>query len=490
MLRKFYVKFKPNHFHVNLMEDTCGTWNNKLYGCKEYKPTLTVYNPAGHQSTHNFTLRVRDKRLKNKIVVPEILNQGLDLSLQVAAYDFNKEIPPKITIRQKPKFGIFTIDPVDNPENHSSVLNIEWRDIPVGMDGKSHTLQFDSCVRAADREWTNCDYGSVTIYFEVRDRLPPKITRTEWANGEIAFLEWGKTHYREIKVVDMEDSRLKPQITITPKEMRKYVSYRNGELVMKFNKSGIFEFEMNAKSQYNVSSAESFIVEVFQKNRSKNLFFTDSTRDPEVKFYRSIFPNIDIMNPAIQDINIRNISGRENLIIGTSTLYDLSVHPRMVAAIDKIKNVIVASPLLENLPENLMTEINQDYGVSILGRYSDISHMPPLKDVIFVHRGDFKAPKKDVQLKMNASTESDDPLLLQAGVDTTFCRPVLEVASKDKKRRADIGVICNRKNGGRLALMGTEFADLKVSNRDDKIPYQWLMNMLENELIYLPQENN
>jgi hypothetical protein len=379
---------------------------------------------------------------------------------------------------------------VRNPENHSSVLNIEWNDIPVEMNGKSHTLEFKSCVMDANRDFKNCDSGSATIHFVVRDRLAPKITRTDWPNGEIVFLNWGNTQRKRISIVDMNDSRLKPQVTITPKEMRKYVSYRNGELVMKFNKSGIFEFEMNAKSQYNVSSAESFIVEVFQKNRSKNLFFTDSTRDPEVKFYRSIFPNIDIMNPAIQDINIRNISGRENLIIGTSTLYDLSVHPRMVAAIDKIKNVIVASPLLENLPENLMTEINQDYGVSILGRYSDISHMPPLKDVIFVHRGDFKAPKKDVQLKMNASTESDDPLLLQAGVDTTFCRPVLEVASKDKKRRADIGVICNRKNGGRLALMGTEFADLKVSNRDDKIPYQWLMNMLENELIYLPQENN
>ena len=44
-----------------------------------------------------------------------------------------------------------------------------------------------------------------------------------------------------------------------------------------------------------------------------------------------------------------------------------------------------------------------------------------------------------------------------------------------------IGVVCNRENGGRISLLGTEWADLLVSAGDEQIPVLWFNTMINGK---------
>ena len=153
----------------------------------------------------------------------------------------------------------------------------------------------------------------------------------------------------------------------------------------------------------------------------------------------------------------RNISGRETLIIGTSILKDNTIHAKMLEGIRQIKNIIIASPLVEDLPELLLKEIREYFGVSIRGRYTSLV-LPALEKMEFVTRWDFTTPSQKIRLRGKASNESFNPVLFSTGVDTRNCVPVMEIADAPRNFREEIGIICDRKNGGRLTLLGTEWA--------------------------------
>lgn len=470
----YKLEFTPDFHHVNRRTDGAS---------KTYKGKIIVANPANHTMERTLDIVVNDERLETKLVTPGELTQGLDVSFQVVAYDLNKEVSPSLTLTtDRPDFGYFSTEEVKNEANHSTILNVKWNDIPPVHNGKEYTLKFKSCVLGRWGSMDNCKDGSTKIKIVVRDRKPPAITRINWPAGEMLYLGHGKNETRQIDVRDSEDSNLSPKVEIFPAEVRKYVSWKNNRLEMNFSEAGVFQFNLIATSDYNVSSAESFLVEVFPKDRNKILFFADSTRDPEVIFYKNTFKNVDIMNPAIQDISLRNLSDRETLVIGTSTLMDDSVQPKVQQAIEKIKNIVVASPLIEQLPEKFLEDLRTNYELITIGRYSQLPNLPALEKMRFVTTKKFQTPGQPVMLKLSASAESKDPMLFNGGLDDPdkICKSVIGL-SLDGTNPYVIGVVCDRKGGGRISLLGTEWADLKVSTGDEQIPVEWFNTMVKGK---------
>lgn len=470
----FKLEFTPDHYHVN----------RKLDGIsKIYKGKIIVANPANHTMSKDLNITIYDKRLESKIVAPEKLIQGLDVSFQVVGYDLNKEITPIVTmVSSKPSFGKFTFQEIKNIENNSTVLNVAWNDIPPTHNGEDFTFTFRSCVINSNASSTNCSESKTTISILLRDRRPPAIDRKFWPIGEIAYLNHAETLSRALSIVDSEDGGLKPKVEIFPEDIRKYVSWRDNSLRLNFTESGIFQFNVVATSDYNVSTSESFLVEVFPKDRNKILFFADSTRDPEVIFYKKTFKNVDIMNPAIQEVNLRNLSGRETIVIGTSSLMDEEVQPTIMKAIDQIKNVVVASPLIDQLPEKFLEKLRIDYGLVTIGRYSELPNLPPLEKMQFAKTSQFDNSRHPVTLKQSASIESRDPMLFNGGLyePQKICKGVLGLSLKGINPYV-IGVVCNRENGGRISLLGTEWADLAVNSEDEQIPVLWFNTMINGK---------
>ena len=300
--------------------------------------------------------------------------------------------------------------------------------------------------------------------------------------GKFTYLNFNERLSRDLSVTDQEDPGLKPRVEIFPQEMRKFVQWSKGKLILQFNEAGIFQFNLMATSDYKVSSSESFLVEVFPEGRKEILLFADSTRDPEVVFYKKTFENMDIMNPSIQEVNQRNISGRDTLVITTSTLMDPSTDAEILKAIDSIKNIIIASPLISHLPQAFLTRLVEKYDFRPIGRYSDLPNMPPLTEMKMVGTSQFVVPEQLIHLKGTASLASANPAIFDTGLDDKgkICKGVLGLTITDYSPYV-LGVVCPRPNGGRFSILGTEWADLNFTEEDTKIPAEWFNTMLKDQ---------
>jgi len=467
---KFELSFSPDYFHVN----------RKVGRNKRYQGKIIVANPANHLEEKDFPITVNDVRRETKIVAPEELIQGLDVSIQVSSYDLNREVAPEIELlSRRPNFGTFETKLIKDEKSFNSALNISWKDIPPAYNGTKQTLRFRSCVLDSSGNMNNCEEDETKIKIVVRDRTPPSISRTDWPTNELIYLGFDEKLEKRLTVKDREDPKLQPKVEIFPESLRKYVSWRNNRLNMQFKEAGVFQFNVIATSDYNMSSAESFIVEVFPENRNGVLLFADSTRDPEVVFYRSTFGTMDIMNPAIQDVSLRNISDRKTLVITTSTLLDKSYSDKIQEAIDKIDNIVIATPLIDNLPEKFLKTLVEEYDLFPIGRLSQQPNIPGLDKMKFVTTSQFAKPKGDIGLKGTTSEESKDPMLFNGGLFDTNknCKGIVGISATGNNP-LPIGLACKRKNGGRITVMGTEWADLLVGEDDKEIPVKWFNTML------------
>lgn len=470
---KFKFSYKPDFFHVNRARGDSS---------KKYEGKIIVSNPANHIEEKEYKFTVNDVRRDSKLVAPQELTQGLDVSFQVASYDLNREISPELTLlTDRPGFGNFRTEIVKNPDSFSSVLNVYWNDIPPIYNGTTQKLKFKACVLGSwGSRKDKCKEASTEIKIVLRDRTSPSISRTDWERGELVYLGFNESMSRTINVVDNEDRSLKPKVEVFPIEMRQFVTWRNNKLNLKFNKSGVFQFNLRATSDYNMSSAESFIVEVFPKNRKRILLFADSTRDPEAVFYKKAFAEtMDIMNPAIQVVNARNISDRDTLVLTTSTLIDETVKAEVLSSIEGIRNIVVASPLIRNLPQAFLTKLEEEYDLLPIGRYSELPNMPKIKKVKFAYVSKFEAPKQAIKLRLKASTESRDPMIFNGGLHDPdkICKGVLGL-TLDGNNPYVVGVSCKRKGGGKISILGTEWADLLTSEADEAMPKKWFETLL------------
>jgi len=471
----YRIIYAPSHDIVSFTRDKKTV--------KQFKGILTVTNPRGGRTKLETPIIVRDKRLDPIVTPPNRVTQSLDVSLQVFAKDENSEIPPEISMTSdNPSFGDFSTELVEDPKTNSSVLAVNWSNIPPSKNGKKYTLEFETCVFSKVNVKSRCVYSSTEVTIKLRDRKPPKIDRSNWKVGELVYLGFDRSFYRSIDVTDREDSDLTPKVEVFPKKMRKFVRWTvGGSLkVGPFKKAGTFQFSLVATSDYNVSSAESFIVEVFPEDRKKVLFFADSTRDPEALFYKSEF-DAQMMNPAIQVVSKRNISNRETLIITTSTLLDKSNQSVIMDAIETIPNVVVASPLIENLPVKFLKDLRDNYDLDVIGRYSQVAANVPLNSMFFEKTSQFQDTVNPVGLMGLASSESKDPVIFNGGLydPNKNCKSVLGI-TPDGNNPLVVGVVCDRlRKKGRVTLMGTEWADLKVSADDKGIPSSWFKTMIK-----------
>lgn len=489
----FRLVFKPDHQHVKL-NDNPNPCSRGYKDCLLYEGKIVVTNPAHHITQKDVEIEVKDVRKDISIVTPSNMQQGLDISFSISVVDPNGEVAPVVSmLTKRPRKGEFKTTLQKDEENNLSVFNVTWKDIPPTFNGKSRSFQFKACVLDGRGRYQSCDQGGFRVTIVVKDRKPPMFERSSWAQGEIKYLRYNESAEYKVSVKD-GDNRASSvtDVVVKPDSMQKYVHFVGQNLMVKIDKPGIHQFSLVATSDYNLSSAESFVVEVFPKSRSNTLYFTDSTRDKEVQFYRDVMGNVELYNPVLQPLTVRNLSGRTNLILGTGILEDVQMKDNIQDAMKMINNVVVASPLLENMPDSFIDQLTNDYKISILGRYSELANTPSLDQMYFVVRSDFMSAKDKVQLSLNSTKESFDPLIFSISVDRENCQDVMDFTNRGNVQRASqfkIGLICNRHDGkGRFAILGTEFADLKTSERDTKVPGKWLRTMLTTKLSQDKQE--
>ena len=482
---QFRLEYTPDYHHVKLngnAQDCMASRWKKL--CYNYVGKLTAINPAGHKAEKEIKIEIEDKRQHVELSTPSDMENGLDISFSVSAIDPNGEIAPEISMDSlEPEFGEFTTELTKDEENNFSVLHVKWSDIPPSHNGQKKSFSFKSCALSSPTSTGSCKHQSFAVTIKVKERKAPVFERSSWEIGEVKYFKYNDRFTTYIRVKDGDSFQEVDNVVVLPESMRKNIVFNGGSLEIRgIKKPGIHQFTLSATSEYNVTSAESFVFEVFDKKRARTIYFTDSTRDAEVKFYRDTMKDVELMNPVLQPLNKRNLSGRDTLIVGTGILTDPDRKDDLSQAMNEIRNVVVASPLVRNMPDEFLRKLQSEFRVSITGRYSDISGAPELKNMYFVARSDLDSPKDKIGLNLDSTPESFDPLIFSVGVDRVNCQDVLDFTDQGEESLFKIGVICDRKTSGRFVILGTEFADLKTAEEDEEIPAKWLRSMLKTPL--------
>lgn len=482
--KNFKVSFSPDFHHVknNSNLSYCSSWR----GCAiDYKGKIIIANPANHRTEKEVKIEVKDKRQEVTLVTPLDMEQGLDISFQVTAFDPNGEVAPHLEFDGKrPGDGAFTTSLVKNREHFSSVLSINWKDVPPSYDGRSFVFPFKACVLkvGSSQVKTNCETSDFTVKIKIKERKAPQFSRRGWLAGEIKYLNYKEEKSYGIEIRDGDNiSKTIQKIEIVPSSMAEYVEFSNERLTVNFDKAGIHQFSIVATSEYGMATAQSFVAEVFKETRSKTIYFTNTHKDPEAVFFKKHMKNVEMLNPFFQNMNKRMLSGRDHLILGTNILQDTEFIDIIETAMGSIKNIIIASPMLENMPQTFLDELHGVYKVAIDGRFNEISKTP-LEEMLFISRSDFEDSSDVIGLKQTTTSESANPLIFSIGVDRQDCQDVLDLTDKKKTLRYKMGIICDRSTGGRYAILGTEFSDFKTSETDKDIPAKWLMRMLNTKL--------
>jgi hypothetical protein len=481
---KYQLIFSPDYHHV---KNTASNVNcSSRTNCRlRYDGQIFIGNPANYKVKKDVVIDVLDKRQKVTLVTPQSMEQGLDISFQVTAFDPNGEIAPSISFDgTEPKDGIFTTSIDEDSDNYSSVLSVNWKDIPISYKGKSFNFPFESCVlkRGSRGSYNECSTASFRVEIVTKTRMAPTFSRSTWQTGEIKYLKHRESETYRIKIRDGDNnSRLIDSIKIVPSEMSKYVDFNRDRLTVQFDKPGLHQFSIVATSEYGMSTAQSFVADVFKKERSKTIYLTNTHKDPEAKFFTKNMTNVELLNPYFQRMDKRMLSGRDNLILGTNILQDTEFIDTIEEAMSNIDNVIIASPMIKNMPKTFLEELHSVYKVAIDGRYNDISKTP-LSEMRFISRTDFENSSDIIGLKQTTTSESANPLIFSIGVDRQDCQDVLDLTDKNKTLRYKMGIICDRQSGGRYAILGTEFSDFKTTETDKDIPAKWLERMLSTNL--------
>ena len=480
---KFRMTLKPDYHFVKITDPACSTF----YGnhCVHFDGNIRITNPANHIKEQPFVLEVKDKRLEPKIVVPAKLTQGLNTSFQVSGYDLNGDNPPKIKlVSDAPTYGVFTeLKPVKYPETNSSVLSIKWTDIPTTYNGSTVDFTFEVCAQDQDGYYKNCVEDTTKVKIEAIEHRSPIISRKSWKAGEIKYFNLNDHETYEVSIKDGDyPSNTVEKVVIQPESIRKFVSFKNGKIKVKFSKPGIYQFSLTATSVYNMSASESFVAEVFPSERSKKLYFSESTRTPEVGFYTNTIGDVQIMNPILQHLNRRDLSGRDMLILGTDSLLDRKMSSYIEEAMNKIDDIVIATSKIENMPDSFLDDLQGYHHIALLGRYQDLPNIPDVKELRFITKDDFQAPKDIVGLHLNSTTDSMSPMIFSVGADRVDCVDVLDLTDKKENDRYKVGIVCEREVGGKYVILGTEFSDIKTKEVDKNLPKKWFDKMLRTSI--------
>ncbi|MCO4795340.1 MAG: hypothetical protein KC493_16595 [Bacteriovoracaceae bacterium] len=474
------MKMKPDFYYVSV-SDSCNYWS--CY--REWdEGKIEIIAPDGRRLVQDIELKVNDERQTPKFVIPDEIEQGIEVSFIVSAMDQNAEVQPIITLKNQPRDGSITFERLNTKLNKTELkqthMKFNWKDIPDSRRGTTAEFRFEACVYNKSRAMSNCKTKSVEVKISEQTHSAPVITRDEWPLAHINYLALKERKTFPLQVKDGDsDSRSMGSVKIYPEAMRSMVKFERGKLVLTANKEGLHQFKVVARSIFGIETSESFTFEALPKDWSKNLNLIGSLRSNEVVANRKLIESLDLANPDFQELNTRLLSARNTLVLGTDILSNPDQLTNVEGLREKFKNIVIMSSVIPLLKGEMDAEIKK-LGISYRGRFLDVLQGQNLADYYFLigKDVDLTYPKRRIKLNGLLTKESHNPLLLNKRINST-CTSALSLGDDVTGLDHLVSVKCRRENGGYLLINGFEFGDMKTSTDDQEIPKSWLNKLME-----------
>ncbi|MGB0453842.1 MAG: hypothetical protein ACPGJV_09020 [Bacteriovoracaceae bacterium] len=454
--------------------------------------TITVIEPDGYKNPSLVkTLKVTDKRAKPIVYIPKKIEQGLNAEFQFIAIDKNNEVEPIVKVKGiGPVIGEIKIETssFSNPNQKAVIARVMVSDIPPAKIGTTDTFRFNICVLNRYKRPNECYEHDTKVTYVDETRPFPIVARENWDTNEMVYLSLGEEFAKKLKVSVAEGE---PQPVVETKEtpasgndVEALLTNPDEILVtIKANKAGPGQFALNVTSAYGLTSTQVFTYKVLPKDWYGTIYLGDSLTSSEFKSFSENSEKTNFINPQTQKLEHPLTEKRETVIIGTEVIKANLGDEFYKGVLANFKNVIIASPLIEDLPQIVKDEFEQ-HQVKIVGRlkaslpntqFADINLFPSVESGLTKNT-------KEIKLLGKSSSESLDPAWIQKS-SVSPCKEMLVLENMNDPNffKRPVSVSCENDNGksGKLIIMGTEWGEIKADSSESDLVKQWFKKLVE-----------
>lgn len=439
---------------------------------------VLVTAPDGRIQEVPFTITVTDIRKDAEVSLAQDINVTGDTSVSFTAIDGNKELAPEVKLISAPNLGLFELKKVSNATYQSQYV-ITWTQIPIEAVGQSFPVSLEVCT-AAYRYSANtllCRSFSVNLNVQTREVAAPTISRGTWSQGVQQYLRVGKKFKTQISSSAGRSELRILSISAVSSDSDDVVSYSNPTLEITSTKPGIKALTINVVNSVGGVANSVFLYEVLPESWSENLVLASSSSTPELTMIESLWGNASRIYNAGYNLNDRALAYRKTLTVGTHSLLLPDIQKDIEFYSANLKNVLITSPLLENLPESISAELKA-LGVRLNGRAASNPTFKIDDFEMLANLGD-DLPANPVRLTGKLTAESFSPGIVSKTIQSR-CTYIFSLY-KDAVPAEEyvLGLTCNRKNGGKLVVLGFEWADLKFDEADASFSQKWFKKLWE-----------
>lgn len=446
---------------------------------------VVLIAPDGRQQEIPFELEVRDFRMGVVLPLPRNIEASSDLRLGFTAIDSNAEVEPLVSVDRAPDVGALTLTKIprgDGPVNgfYEADYELVWSQIPPEAQGQSYPLRIKTCNSRALTTVgvTNCSVQDFTLTVKAREVVSPAFARGDWGVGAVKYVRLDKEITTTVRVSAGGNNRIM-SARATSSDSGDVVSYAdfNGILRLTGKKPGVKALTLQASNSVGGWTSEVFLYEVLPANWADHVVVGTASANAEFSTVEGLLGTANREYRAGQGLDVRSLAFRQSVFAGTQSLQlpDGALDLAFYSA--NVKNTIISTPLLANLPAGIVSEL-RSRGVYLGGRAASLPDFA-LKDFQVVPARTLGLPSGETMLAGATTGESVNPAVLSMSISSDCERLVSLFKPGTTPQELLVGVSCARKNGGKLIVLGFEWSDLRFAAEDAHFNAQWFNRMRE-----------
>lgn len=448
---------------------------------------LVITLPDGRKQESAFKISLDDDRQNGALSLPASRDVSGDSTFSFTAMDPNQEVKPAVTVVTSPEVGRFSLSALASlknfPADYEQDYEISWTQIPQEAIGKTFTVTLNICTSKASSEINldNCEDQDIELKVLARDIVTPVISRDSWETSELKYLLTGHD-FTVPMVVDAgrSDVSLLTILTSSSDVGDTLVYDADDEtLTITPKNPGLKVMSVQVTNSLGGSANGAFLYEVLPANWDSTLVIATPATVPELTVMEDLLGAT--ANHAYFGGRMptqRDLAYRDLVLVGTHSLTLPNAADDIGFFADHVKNIVISTPNLAALPTSLNNEL-ANHDVYLAGSASQTPGGFALGEYDLKPAHALGVPTDRVSLAGTTTSISTNPAVLNVTLSSDCTRLFSLFKAGNPPTELLVGVSCPRANGGRLVVLGFEWAELRTSTVDMTLPAQWFQRMRE-----------
>lgn len=441
--------------------------------------TVILTGPDGRQQVQDFRISLSDVRQETRTSLATELTVKGDMSQAFTVSDANKEVAPKVTLVSTPPVGIFDLRQVSSTAPESTYV-LSWSDIPADATGQSYDIELSICNSGYgfSTNATRCRPHRMKLSVEARTIALPTITRGDWGQESIKYVQFGKALDHTISVSAGNSALRIRSAGIASSDPRDQVSLVNNQMRVISQNPGLKTLSVTVMNSVGGVANAVFLYEVLPSTWHENVIIASYVSAPEFAEIEKLWGKASRVYHGGHNLNERALAFRKTLTVGTQSMGMPEVATDMSFFAKNMKKILVTTPLLTSLPTDILEELKAK-GLYLGKRASSVPNFNLADYALEVVPG-LGTPTKRAGLKGLTTKESVHPSFIELSLENNQCKELFGLLKPgEETEQYVIGASCPLSGGRKIVVLGFEWSDLNLAEADAYLVKQWFERIWE-----------